>query len=462
MTVAAIIGWIIEYHDQRSSSVPWIFQARLFELISIGVILAVGLQLINGISGQFSLGHAGFMAVGAYLGGYASKNYGALDTDVAGTEYQNVGQVFWYFIALLGLIAAIAIVLVIVVAVLRQSRRVASGLPPVLMLATLIWFTWDVSAAFERPAAPPQFVWTWLIQHLGTFYTGLLEAGMPAARHVSLWLPMPFRRPICMIVLLGWGGFFAAAAGLLVGLPTLRLRGDYLAIATLGFAQILIVVFTNSEAVGKSTGLQIAPWANRALRDPRGVSPASASLVDPKAHHVLPWIFAVTVLSIVAIWRIAYSPKGRLIRAVREDEVAAAAVGINATRHKVTAFIIGAFFAGVGGVLYIHTEAYALADATFGIDKSLLFVIMVTLGGLGSISGAILGAVVLGFLPFLFREMASAGGVPRTVQKVFENQLALFAATLVVMMLVRPRGLLGDRELWPKARRRGKSEGAAT
>jgi branched-chain amino acid transport system permease protein len=270
-----------------------------------------------------------------------------------------------------------------------------------------------------------------------------LAHGLPHARDVSLWLPAFLRRPLCFLVLLTGGGAFAAIAGLLVGLPTLRLRGDYLAIATLGLAQILIVVFTNCTAVGGPTGLTISPYWNKA--DPNR---------DPVAHYILPWIMATMVVTIVVVWRIAYSPKGRLIGAVREDEIASAAVGINATRQKVTAFVVGAFFAGVGGVLYIHAEGYAHADQSFGIDKSLLYVIMVTLGGLGSVSGAIVAGVFLSVLPFAFREAAKAQAVPPFLQKLFDNQLALFAAILVVIMLLRPQGLLGGRELWPRRRHR--------
>lgn len=127
------------------------------------------------------------------------------------------------------------------------------------------------------------------------------------------------------------------------------------------------------------------------------------------------------------------------------------AIGINTTRHKVTAFIVGAFFAGVGGVLYIHRDGY-VSSTSFGIDVSLLYVVMVTLGGLGSISGAILAAIVLTLLPFLFRQLAGTSSLPIPIKKMFENQLALFALALVAMMLLRPGGLLGSHELWWRRR----------
>lgn len=449
--VAACSGRAIEYFE-HTFSFPWFrgpiswqwgfYQNRMLMLIAIGVIMAVSLQLINGISGQFSLGHAGFMAVGAYLSGYASQTYATLDPDDPATSYQNAGQVAWYFVSLAAVVAVVAAVLAVVFLVLRQSRWLWRGLPPLLLLLVLAWFTWDFAAGFELDAVPPYLIWTKLIRGLGELFGGMLGHGLPHALAFSKSLPAWTRRPLCFLVLLAGGGLFASAAGLLVGLPTLRLRGDYLAIATLGFAEIIRTVITNSESLGRSTGLSLTPYANAADPDR-----------DPVRHYIFPWILAMMVVTIVAVWRIAYSPKGRLIRAVREDEVAAAAVGISTTRQKVAAFIVGAFFAGVGGVLYVHREGY-VNPSSFGIDQSLLYVVMVTLGGLGSISGAIVAGALLTLLPFLFRQLASVQAFPPSVRHIFENQLAVLALALVVMMLVRPRGLLGGRELWWRRNRR--------
>lgn len=453
MIAVAIAAWIGGRLELVEKDLPfpggstWHFgayQTRMIMLTAIGVIMSVSLQLINGISGQFSLGHAGFMAVGAYLSGYASVTYGALDHDDPATNFQNVGEVFWYFICLALLLVCVGLLLWLIFLAIRQSRHVSRALPPVLLLAVLAWFTWDFSAGFYLDAPPGHLIWTHLISGLGRAHAQLLHWGLEPAHALSVHLPAAVRRPLCFIALLSGGGFFAAAAGLLVGLPTLRLRGDYLAIATLGFAEILRVVFTNSQALGGATGLSVQLYSN--VADPDR---------DPVAHRVLPWIGAMMALSVVCIWRLAWSPKGRLIRAVREDEIAAAAVGVNTTRQKVTAFIVGAFFAGIGGALYVHcdgSEGYVNPDS-FGIDKSLLFVVMVTLGGLGSISGAILAGAVLTLLPFLFRQLASDPSLPRLVRSAFDHQLALFALALVAMMLVRPKGLLGGRELWWRRRR---------
>jgi branched-chain amino acid transport system permease protein len=451
------IGRRIEYAD-RNFSFPWFhdwitwhwgfYQTRMLMLAAIGVIMAVSLQLINGIAGQFSLGHAGFMAVGAYLSGYASSTYALLDPDDPGTNYENVGQVAWYFVSLATVVFTIAVVLTVVFLLLRLSQRLWRGLPPLLLLAVLAWFTWDFSAGFGLDSVPPYLIWTKLLRGLGEMFAWTLAQGLGHALEFSKWLPAWSRRPLCFLTLLTGGGLFASAAGLLVGLPTLRLRGDYLAIATLGFAEIIRVVITNSQALGRSTGLPVTPYANRPDAIPDPDRPG-----DPVTHFIFPWILAMMVVTIVAVWRIAYSPKGRLIRAVREDEVAAAAVGISTTRQKVTAFIVGAFFAGVGGVLYVHREGY-VNPSSFGIDQSLLYVVMVTLGGLGSITGAIVAGALLTLLPFLFRQLASVQALPLSVRHVFENQFAVLALALVIMMLVRPRGLLGGRELWWRRNRR--------
>ena len=283
------------------------YQTRMVMLAALGVVFAVSLQLINGVSGQFSLGHAGFVAIGAYLSGYASLTYAALD---AGSDpprnFENPGQVCWYFISLGMIAAAVSVVIFVLFLVFRFSRRIAHWLPPLLLLGALAWFTWDFKAGFELEVAPEHLIWTHLIRGLSRWFDWTLSHGLPHADSFSHWLPPVLRRPLCMIILLCGGGFFAAMAGLLVGLPTLRLRGDYLAIVTLGFAEILRVIFSNSVALGRTTGLSIIPYTNAG--DERDN--------DPVRHYIFPWILGLMVLTVIAVWRIAYSPKGRLIRAV--------------------------------------------------------------------------------------------------------------------------------------------------
>jgi branched-chain amino acid transport system permease protein len=139
------------------------------------------------------------------------------------------------------------------------------------------------------------------------------------------------------------------------------------------------------------------------------------------------------MLTVLFVWRVAYSARGRVIMAVREDEIAASAVGINTTRQKVTAFVFGAFFAGVAGALYALNE-FSITPTRFTLDRSIEVVVMVTLGGLGSISGAVLAALVLTVLPEALRGVA-------------EYRMIIYSLLLIVMMLLRPQGLMGTREL---------------
>lgn len=282
--------------------------------VGIAIILAVSLNLINGITGQFSLGHAGFMAIGAYVA------------------------------------ASITLFLV-------QPWMETAGLSPVCHSAL----------------------------------AGILVGAAVVA-----------------------GGLCAALAGLLVGLPTLRLRGDYLAIATLGFGEIIRIVIQNTERVG----------------GPRGLAglPSLANFF---------WVSAWVLLCVVAVKRLVYSVKGKAFFAIREDEFVAAMIGIDTTRYKVLAFMIGSFFAGVAGGLFAHSATGYINPNQFDTMKSIEIVVMVVLGGLGSISGAIIAAIVLTILPEALRGFS-------------DYRMVLYSLLLVIMMLTRPQGLMGMRELrWP-------------
>jgi branched-chain amino acid transport system permease protein len=254
---------------------------------------------------------------------------------------------------------------------------------------------------------------------LERLFDAIVTKGAGPAASISNTLPEMLRAPACFLILLVGGGLCAAAAGLIVGLPTLRLRGDYLAIATLGFAEIIRVAIQNAEPLGGPLGLGGIP-----------------------NYTSFGWLYGAALVTIIVIWRIAYSDKGRAIQAVREDEIAAASIGVDPTHHKVLSFVIGSFFAGVGGVLYAHFTGFITPQPTeFGLIRSIEFVVMVTLGGLGSISGAILAAVVLTMLPEVLRNVSS---------DVVEWRMVIYALLLIAMMLLRPQGLLGGRELWPR------------
>jgi branched-chain amino acid transport system permease protein len=270
--------------------------------VGINVILAVSLNLINGHTGQFSLGHAGFMAVGGYTA------------------------------------AKFSLVL---------SPHFAAGMPPSL-------------------------------------------------------------QPLLFFIALLLGGLMAAIVGLAVGVPSLRLRGDYLAIVTLGFGEIIRVVFQNMDSVGAASGL-------------KGI-PNFTSLF---------WAWGLAAVTIFTVGCLVNSTYGRGFIAVHDDEVAAGAMGINPTRYKVTAFVIGAFFAGVAGGLYAHHKQF-LSPTGFDFMKSIDIVVMVILGGMGRTAGVICAAVLLTLLPEVLRGFES-------------YRMILYSLLIIGMMMARPQGLFTFR-----------------
>jgi branched-chain amino acid transport system permease protein len=262
--------------------------------IGIGVILALGLNIITGLTGQLSLGHAAFMSVGAFSG------------------------------ALL---------------------TIKTGMP---------------------------------------FYLTILLSGLVTA--------------------------VVAAA---IGWPILRLTGDYLAICTLGFAEIVKVVFLNLDITNRALGLTV-----------------------PTPTSVLPMpviVLAVVCLTIIASAFIQNSRFGRALKAIRDDEIAAESMGINVARYKVQSFAVSAFMAGTGGCLYAHFLGY-INPSDFGFLKSIDMLSMVVLGGLGSVPGAVLGASLLSAAPEFLRFMS-------------QYRMLVYGALLVFLMVFRPNGLLGGVDL---------------
>jgi branched-chain amino acid transport system permease protein len=303
---------------------------RILLLAGINVILAVGLNLINGTTGQFSIGHAGFMAVGAY-----------------GCAYTGT------------------------------------------LLAPA------VSGAFG-PGALADAV---------TFNLALLV-----------------------------GALLAALAGVLVGLPSLRLKGDYLAIVTLGFGEIIRILFNNATFLGAATGYF-------------GDSPAGLP-----AYTSFFWVYLWAIAIIALVRNVVFSQTGRSLVAIREDEIAAEAMATPTTRLKVFAFTLSAATAGIAGGLFAHMQA-GIRPEDFKFEKSIDMIVMIIVGGLGSISGAAIGGVFVAVSLELMRNLQAWG--------MEQYRLVLYALLLVVIMLVRPQGLLGSRELGLAFFRRQKKAGAA-
>jgi len=206
------------------------------------------------------------------------------------------------------------------------------------------------------------------------------------------------------------GAVFAAIVGFLVGLPTLRLRGDYLAIATLGMSEIIRIIFLNMEITNGAAGLSDIPrfvnWT---------------------------WLYVFTVGTLLLIKNFLNSSHGRACIAIREDEIAAETMGINITKYKVISFMIGAFCAGIAGALYA-SYFYFLKPDLFGFLKSIDVLVIVVLGGLGSISGSVLAAILLAL-------------ISTALQAFPELRMVFYALLLIIIMLFRPQGLMGSKEL---------------
>ncbi len=234
-------------------------------------------------------------------------------------------------------------------------------------------------------------------------HAGFLAVGAYISAIVTMKLHMPF--PVAIIV----GGVIAALAGLIVGIPSLRLRGDYLAIATLGFAEIIRIIFLNIDYVGGAAGMQVS--------------------------HLTTWTYSFVCLfiTLVVIMNFTNSRHGRACIAVRENEIAADAMGINTTYYKVMAFALGSFFAGIAGGLYSH-NFYIIQPGNFGFFKSFDILIFVVLGGLGSLSGSVISAILLTLVSTFLQEYP-------------ETRMIIYSLVLVIVMLYRPQGLMGTREI---------------
>lgn len=231
-------------------------------------------------------------------------------------------------------------------------------------------------------------------------HAGFMSIGAYASAMFSIHLGVPFW--FTLIVGTAFGGLF----GVLLGIPILRLRGDYLAIATLGFAEIVRVIILNTPSLGGALGVY-------------GIPPSTNLLIT----------LLLVFFTIFFMYRLERSRHGLAIRSIREDEIAAEMMGINISRYKVLSFAIGSAFAGLGGALYAHFLSY-INPVDFGFMKSIEQLCMLVLGGMGSIVGAVFGSIVLSTIPELLR-FAS------------EYRMVTYGIVLILMMIFRPQGLFG-------------------
>lgn len=233
-------------------------------------------------------------------------------------------------------------------------------------------------------------------------HAGFMSIGAYTAALFTLHVGIP--GPFGLILAIILGGGVAAVFGYLIGVPVLRLRGDYLAIVTLGFGEIIRSLINSFEFTGGALGLSKIP-----------------------RHSNYTWVFIVAVITILLIYNFVNSRYGRAIQSIRENYIAAETIGIKVSRYKTLAFVIAAFFAGIGGALYAHNFGI-LKPSDFDYNKSIEILVIVVLGGMGSIKGSVIAAIVLTLLPEMLRT-------------VNEFRMLLYAIVLIVMMLLRSPGL---------------------
>jgi branched-chain amino acid transport system permease protein len=224
------------------------------------------------------------------------------------------------------------------------------------------------------------------------------------------------------------GGVIAAIAGLVVGLPSLRLRGDYLAIVTLGFGEILRVF-------AQRTGDVLPAKEVTSMAGSLTHLGGSLGFTGTPTYTRVFYVFCFAAVTLICAYRIKTSSKGRHLLAVRENEIAAQAMGIDTSRVKVVAFVTAAFFAGIAGALFAHELGTTLSSTELGFQKSIDIVIMVVLGGMGSITGVVVSATALTIMPELFRSFS-------------DYRMPVYAIALIAVMILRPQGLFGIKELW--------------
>lgn len=249
--------------------------------------------------------------------------------------------------------------------------------------------------------------------YLGGWYAGVFGEGVIAEAVLFLFSLIA-------------GGLAAALAGFIVGGPSLRLKGDYLAIVTLGFGEIIRVIIQNMEVIGGSRGFSV-----------------------PTRPTNFFWTYFFAALAIYVVLALVHSTYGRGFLTVRDDEIAAEAMGVNPTRYKVLAFVVGAFFAGVAGGLYAHFKQYVHPEG-FNFLRSVDIVVIVILGGMGNTAGVIVAAILLTLLPEGLRALAGIESLPGGIKGLIQNRMILYSLLLIILMLTRPQGLFGSgkRKKW--------------
>lgn len=221
------------------------------------------------------------------------------------------------------------------------------------------------------------------------------------------------------------GACIAALSGIVIGYPAVRLKGDYLALATFGLGVIIYTIAKNWVSLTRGPmGLPGIP----------GFSVFSFQLSGVLSYLLLVLIFVI--VTIFVIRRVVNSPFGRILRSIREDEIASEALGKDTAKYKLLVFIIGAFFAGIAGSLYAHYITF-IDPSSFTVMESITILLMVIFGGMGSISGSIVGAMILVVFPELLRFL----GMPSSIAAPMRQMI--YGLLLIVLMIKRPQGIMG-------------------
>lgn len=287
--------------------------------------------------------------------------------------------------------------------------------------------------------------------YIAFYAVGAYVWAMLASPHFGLHLPFWVVLPI--------GFVLAAIAGALLGAPTLKLRGDYLAIVTLGFGEIVRIFMNNMDApvnitngpqgINRIDTFRIGEFAFGRSQEILGMR-----ITGPEKYYYL--LLFLTVLIIVISARLQHSRIGRAWEAVREDEVAAKAMGINTRNIKLLAFTMGASFGGIAGCMFASMQGF-VSPESFSLTESILVLCMVVLGGMGSIPGVILGALLLSVFPEMLRAIAVPLQQTLFGEVILDPEgirMLMFGFALVLVMIFRPEGL------WPSAVRRRELRGA--
>ena len=248
---------------------------------------------------------------------------------------------------------------------------------------------------------------------------------------------------LVLVVCILAAGLLAALVGLLVGIPALRLKGDYLAIITLGFGMIIVNIINNLPFAGQE-GLALGSASASLYKNGLGFG------TTLKVTYI--WVaIAVTLVCVTMMFMFVRSKYGRAIRAIRDDEIAASASGINTSLYKVFTFSYSAFFAGVAGALYacsnatLSTASFAFANG--GILNSTFVVVMVVLGGMGSLTGSIVSAIIMFFINYQIKNGMWVKLLPLWLQNIFAFPMLVYAIILVIVIMFRPKGIFGTYEL---------------